>query len=543
MEMKFSVALTSLLILFFSPVLAQTIEVEDDFEPSSEGLDWFGDIAIVEEDIPNPFPGGINMSSGVLRYVDFGAEYSYFRYDAPVNFDLSENSTFSLKIYVPSESLSGEQPNQISLKLQNANLSQAWMTQTEIIKPIVLDQWQEVSFDFSSDEFINLNSSSPAPTERFDLNRVLIQVNGEANTDLVTAYIDDFIYDGVLDPDANPTNSIYTSLVWADEFETDGPVNEDKWFHQTLLPNGFSWFNNEQQHYTDRIENSYVADGNLHIVAKNETFFDQGITKDYTSARLNSKFAFTYGRVVARAILPEGAGTWPAIWMLGKNISENGGYWADEFGTTGWPACGEIDIMEHWGNDQNIISAALHTPSSYGATENHGTIYDENVSEDYHIYEMEWSPEEIKFSLDGSVYYTYSPEVQNPDTWPFTEDQYLLLNFAIQENISPFFDEDAMILDYLRVYQEGNPTSVNEVEKSKLKVYPNPANDYLVIETPNNDINAEIEIYTLLGVKVLSKRALTGRTRVSLSEFPKGAYLATVRTNSGVFNQTFIVSE
>ncbi|HKK40356.1 MAG TPA: T9SS type A sorting domain-containing protein, partial [Cryomorphaceae bacterium] len=152
-------------------------------------------------------------------------------------------------------------------------------------------------------------------------------------------------------------------------------------------------------------------------------------------------------------------------------------------------------------------------------------------------------PEEIKFSLDGSVYYIYSPAVQNAETWPFTEDQYLLLNFAIQENISPFFEEDAMILDYIRVYQEGNPTSVNEVEKSKLNVYPNPANDYLVIETPNNDLNAEIEIYTLLGVKVLSQKVSAIKTRVSLNEFPKGAYLTTVRTNSGVFNQTFIVSE
>jgi len=538
---------TLFLIALFSATslisTGQEIILEDDFESSDSNLNWQAFDVNAVFGVSNPYSTEQNTSEGVMSYSDFGALYGNVSFDTSVNFDLTDNSTFSLKIYIPSDELTGDQENQISLKLQNANLDQPWQTQCEIIKPLLLDQWQTVSFDFSTDDYINLNNSSPAPTDRFDFNRVLLQVNGENNTDQVMAFIDDFAYDGVLDLDANPTNSIYTNLVWADEFETDGAINSEKWFHQTLLPNGWGWFNNEQQHYTDRIENSFVDDGNLHIVAKSETFSDQGVTKDYTSARLNSKFAFTYGRVVARAILPEGAGTWPAIWMLGKNINENGGYWQEEFGTTGWPECGEIDIMEHWGNNQNVVSAALHTPSSFGATENYGTIFDDNVSQDYHIYEMEWSPEEIKFSLDGSVYYIYSPAVQNAETWPFTEDQYLLLNFAIQENISPFFEEDAMILDYIRVYQEGNPTSVNEVEKSKLNVYPNPANDYLVIETPNNDLNAEIEIYTLLGVKVLSQKVSAIKTRVSLNEFPKGAYLTTVRTNSGVFNQTFIVSE
>ena len=134
-----------------------------------------------------------------------------------------------------------------------------------------------------------------------------------------------------------------------------------------------SWYNGELQHYTDRIENSYVQNGHLYLVAKNETFTDQGVTKNYTSARLNSKFAFTYGRIEVRASLPIGEGTWPAIWMLGKNISEPGAYWETQgFGTTSWPACGEIDIMEHWGSDQDYVQSALHTPSSSGNTVNKG---------------------------------------------------------------------------------------------------------------------------------------------------------------------------
>ena len=537
--MKISLSLTSILIFLFSSTVAQTVELSDNFESSSEGLEWFGDIATVNQDITNPFPSGINTSSGVLEYIDYGDEYSYFRYDAPINFDLTENSTFTLKIYVPSGSLTGEQPNQIAFKLQNANLSQPWLTQTEIVKSVLLDEWQELSFDFSTDEFINQNNASPAPTERFDLNRVLIQVNGEANTDLVTAYIDDFSYNGVLDPDANPTTSDYTNLVWSDEFEIDGAVNSANWHHQTLLPNSWGWFNNESQHYTDRIENSYVADGNLHIAAIRETFTDQGLTREFTSARLNSKFAFTYGRVVARAILPEGGGTWPAIWMLGKNIAEEGGYWAEEFGTTGWPECGEIDIMEHWGYNQNVISAALHTPSSFGATENHATIFDENVSQDYHLYEMEWSPEKIKFSLDGSVYYVYAPENQTPETWPYTKDQYLLLNVAMEENVSPSYEQDEMILDYIRVYQEGNPTSTRNEESIELNVYPNPAKGALTVASSSAD-RALIEIFTIMGVKVLSQHTTGTRTVVSLDAIPAGSYVATYRNSESFESIPFV---
>ena len=147
-------------------------------------------------------------------------------------------------------------------------------------------------------------------------------------------------------------------------------IDSNKWFHQTLLPNGSSWFNGEQQHYTDRTENSYVSNGTLKIVAKKESYRDQNVTKNYTSARLNSKYAFQYGTVEVRAKLPSGVGTWPAIWMLGKNINESGAYWETQgFGTTSWPASGEIDIMEHWGRNENFVQSAMHTPSSSGNTE------------------------------------------------------------------------------------------------------------------------------------------------------------------------------
>jgi beta-glucanase (GH16 family) len=207
------------------------------------------------------------------------------------------------------------------------------------------------------------------------------------------------------------------------------------------------------QHYTNRQDNSFVSNGTLKIVAKKETFTDQGVTKQYTSARLNSKFAFTYGRVEVRAKLPTGAGTWPAIWMLGKNVIEPGSYWTSTSGTVNWPACGEVDIMEHWGNNQNYVQSAMHTPSSYGSTINLGGQTISTVSSDFHIYTLEWTSNKMVFSVDGVIHYTYNPTIKDASTWPFNEPQYLLLNVAMQPYIDPNFTQSAMEVDYVRVYQ------------------------------------------------------------------------------------------
>ena len=255
--------------------------------------------------------------------------------------------------------------------------------------------------------------------------------------------------------------SIYTwgacsnalNLVWSDEFNGTGAVDNTKWFHQTQLPDGNSWYNGEVQHYTNLITNTYQNSGALNLVAKKETYTNQGVTKQYTSARLNSKFAFKYGKVEVRAKLPSGVGTWPAIWMLGKNIIEPGGYWSATYGTVNWPASGEVDIMEHWGSNQNYVQSAMHTPSSYGGTVNLGGQVISTASTAFHIYTLVWTAEKMEFAVDGNIHYTYNPTVKNASTWPFDAEQYLLLNLAIQGNITSNFTQGAMEVDYVRVYQ------------------------------------------------------------------------------------------
>lgn len=273
-------------------------------------------------------------------------------------------------------------------------------------------------------------------------------------------------------------NPNFNVLVWSDEANGSGAIDTSKWFHQTLLPNGSSWFNGEQQHYTDRLANSYQNNGFLTIVARKENFTDQGVTKNYTSARLNSKFTFTYGRVEVKAKLPEGSGTWPAIWTLGKNITENGGFWSANYGTTTWPACGEIDIMEHWGHNPNYIQSALHNTSSFGNTINHGGIMATSVANNFHLYAMEWTADEIKFSVDSVVFYVYNPQPKNIANWPYDQDQYLLLNIAMGSSwfsIDPFFNSSKMEIDYVRIYQEPI-TGINQ-NIDKLSIFPNPFRD------------------------------------------------------------------
>ena len=487
--------------LFSVPAILSAQALNDNFEGNGSISTWAGDACGINTRFANPFKNAQNTSDSVLSYADNGGLYANVRFDASRNFSLLENHVFTIKIYIPSSGLTGSQSNQISLKLQDGTLAEPWTTQSEIIKAVVLNQWQTITFDFKNDNYLNLNGGSLPPIQRTDFNRVLLQINGENNTDKVRAYIDDFNYAFVKVVD----NKNY-SLVWSDEFNGNGALDSSKWYHQTKLPQGGSWYNGEVQHYTKRINNSFMQNGNLNLVAKRETFTDQGFTKNYTSARLNSKFAFKYGKVVFRAKLPSGAGTWPALWMLGKNIDENGAYWDNRgFGNTAWPACGEIDIMEHWGNNQNYIQSAMHTPSSFGATLNIGGRSVSTASSAFHVYALEWTADKMVFSVDSIVHYIYNPSDKNASTWPFDSEQYLLMNVAIQGNIFSGFTQAAMEVDYVRIYQEKTSRVQSAYKTHSVKVYPNPFAHNLTIAVDANDMqDVELEIQSLEGQVVYS---------------------------------------
>ncbi|MEQ9299049.1 MAG: glycoside hydrolase family 16 protein, partial [Cyclobacteriaceae bacterium] len=253
-------------------------------------------------------------------------------------------------------------------------------------------------------------------------------------------------------------------LVWSDEFDGTTLNTTDNWFHQTQLPTPGGWFNGELQHYTDAEANSSVSNGNLSITAIKETLVDQSLSRDYTSARLNSKFAFTYGRVDVRAQLPPELGTWPAIWMLGTDIDEDGGFHDAGAGTTNggtaWPAIGEIDILEQFANKLEATSA-IHTTQSSGDTQDKGATDLITATTDFHIYSIIWDESTIQFLVDNQEYWTYDPVDKygslTAANWPFDSPQYLLLNVAmggIGGTIDPNFTSASMDVDYVRVYQQ-----------------------------------------------------------------------------------------
>ena len=244
------------------------------------------------------------------------------------------------------------------------------------------------------------------------------------------------------------------SLIWSDEFDYEGSPDIDKWHHQTIAPNNGSWWNGELQHYTDRLENSYVNNGTLKIKAKKEQYEFDGFSKSYTSARLNSKFSFRYGRIDVRAKLPKGAGTWPAIWTLGANINEIGNYFGDQFGNVGWPACGEIDIMEQNGWDKNSVIGHLHWEDNSGQYKNQGdTKSIENSYDEFHTYSLVWDSSKISILLDDNTFFSMTNTSNNP----YDNDHYLLLNIAVGGNLGgdvpSNFSEEIMEIDYVRIYQ------------------------------------------------------------------------------------------
>lgn len=233
------------------------------------------------------------------------------------------------------------------------------------------------------------------------------------------------------------TVNVALTLIWSDEFDTPGAPDPARWGYD-LGAGG--WGNNEVQYYTNRLDNAMVSNGTLKITLQKENYSGSA----YTSARLLSKgkFSFKYGKVEARAKLPAGGGTWPAIWMLGDNIN-----------TVGWPACGEIDIMEHVGNQLNKIYGTVHYPGFSGGNAVGGTTMISNVTTEFHKYAAEWNGSTIKFSVDDVVFFTFN----NNSSLPFNQNFFLILNVAMGGNfggaVDPAFVSANMEIDYIRVYQ------------------------------------------------------------------------------------------
>jgi len=234
-------------------------------------------------------------------------------------------------------------------------------------------------------------------------------------------------------------------LIWSDEFNGTS-VDLANWEFET---GAGGWGNQELQNYTDG-DNAHISNGRLIITAKKVD--DNKTAGSYTSSRMVTKGLqeFTYGRMEIRAKLPEGTGMWPAIWMLGANISE-----------VSWPACGEIDIMEYVGYQPNIVHSTVHTPSGYAGNGNGNKITLDTAEEEFHTYGVIWTEESLTFYVDtqDNVVHTYAPAVKNSNNWPFNKPHFFILNVAVGgswggvNGVDNSIFPQTMEVDYVRVYE------------------------------------------------------------------------------------------
>ena len=250
------------------------------------------------------------------------------------------------------------------------------------------------------------------------------------------------------DPESSSRTEPTVQYLWNDEFDGE-TIDASKWTYD-IGTGSSGWGNNEWEYYTDRKENAYVKDGVLHIRAQKEDYKGQ----KYTSARMltKGKFAFKYGTVEARIALPTGKGIWPAFWMLGEN-----------FDTVGWPACGEIDIIEAV-NSENIVYGTNHwaNGSEYATYGNNTGNYRDKKHEmditQFHTYKFTWDEKYIRMFVDDFMYHEILIENSTGDTEEFHKPFFFLLNVAVAGNWPGFEVDDTqfpneMLVDYIRVYK------------------------------------------------------------------------------------------
>ncbi|MEI6409612.1 MAG: family 16 glycosylhydrolase [Bacteroidota bacterium] len=235
------------------------------------------------------------------------------------------------------------------------------------------------------------------------------------------------------------------TLVWADEF--DGTTLNSAWWTQEIGNGQSGWGNNELQFY--RAENTSVQSGNLIIEARKESYSGS----EYTSSRIitKDKKAFKYGRIDIRAALPKGQGIWPALWMLGSNLSQ-----------VNWPACGEIDIMELVGNLPNRVYGTVHYGASLNEHQQNGLSQalsgTATFNDEYHVFSLVWEKDSIKWYVDDVQYHQVTPADLGTAPYPFNQDFFFIFNLAVGGNwpgspdASTVFPQ-RLIVDYVRVFQ------------------------------------------------------------------------------------------
>jgi beta-glucanase (GH16 family) len=318
-------------------------------------------------------------------------------------------------------------------------------------------------------------------------------------------------------------NRAKAQLIWSDEFNGSS-VNTANWTFET---GAGGWGNNELEYY--RSQNATVSGGFLNITAKRESFGGAA----YTSARLKTqgKVSRTYGYMQARLKMPMGQGLWPAFWMLGNNI-----------GSVGWPACGEIDIMEHV-NATNTVYATIHWngPSGYA---NYGGNTNTSPT-NFHDYQINWNNNGIRWYIDGAQYFQANTLNNINSTEEFHRPFFFILNLAVGGNwpgspngSTPF--PAVFQIDYVRIYQENGSIReatddiVVDERDNAVRVFPNPVQETLNYTVPVGLENHTAKLYDLQGKEILTEevRDVKKQNSINVSHVKSGYYVLNLHNDS-----------
>ena len=371
------------------------------------------------------------------------------------NSDTTTNKKESYEIYYP---IAGDY--EVSLRLTDYNGNSTSVNKTITIASTELQLSFTTEIDSQNPNYVNLVNTTTGQYDSFSWHYRNETIENEME---YTAYFpfegnyeielivmigtDSFSFSNfvnILQDDPNYIPNL--TLVWSDEFDGSS-VNSNNWTFET---GSGGWGNQELQNYTNG-NNSEVVDGNLVITARKVN--DNTTVGSYTSSRMVTlgKQSFTYGKMEIRAKLPAGRGLWPAIWMLGNDIS-----------SIGWPACGEMDIMEYVGYDPDIVHSTVHTTSGSGGSGSGSSMSLPTCEEEFHVYGLIWTEEKLVFYVDDidNVVHTYAPAVKTAENWPFNKPAFFILNIAVGgtwgglQGIDNSIFPQSMLIDYVRVYQE-----------------------------------------------------------------------------------------
>lgn len=322
-------------------------------------------------------------------------------------------------------------------------------------------QWNDLAitnqYDIHSFQITNQVTQLVAPPGTYFV-RYQLMFQGDANNSKGSVYFDDLDL-----ASTGPAPYGDMNIIWNDEFD-GAAINNNIW---TFDMGGGGWGNNELEFYTNRTSNAFVQNGSLHIVARKES------NGSYTSARMKSQglYSFTYGRLEWRAKFPTGVGFWPALWLLGNNIS-----------TIGWPKCGEIDVFENTGTNTVMVQSSIHSGSDGTGYYN---FFDNGIT-NFHTYTLDWTTNAMLFYVDGHLFESQTSWTSTGGAYPFPFNQpfFILMNFAIGGNYvsnpsqtdigthSVFPSE--LQVDYVRVYNTTAPfrLAISQTSTNLLLTWP-----------------------------------------------------------------------